>query len=79
MNNGDMPAMPSTVSDGYSRPIAITGLTKREYFAGLMMQSIAEKPRQDGGYNFVPQRMAREAVKMADALLAELQATESWE
>ena len=69
MNNSDMPAMPteqttehfSQASTHYS-----TGLTKREYFAGLAMQGLVGKS------GFSPIHDARQAVEQADALLAEL-------
>ena len=45
-----------------------SGLTKREYFAGLAMQGILAY----GGYA-TPHDMASDAVMYADALLAELE------
>lgn len=48
-----------------------TGLTKREYFAGLAMQGLASggkiTPNKDGA-----EYIAKHAVSMADALLKEL-------
>ena len=80
MNNSDMPAMPSKVSvnrdsgdvqpyqfgnDDFSTP----GLTKREHFAGQIMQGFAADPSMDAHMN----NTARTAVLWADALLAALE------
>lgn len=66
--NGDIPAMPILV-EGFGRfePVAYTGLTKREQFAMAAMQGFAA----NGGYA-APSDAAHDAVKWADALLAEL-------
>lgn len=45
------------------------GLTKREYFAGLAMQGIS-------AFNLPYEMTAEQSVKLADALLAELEKTE---
>lgn len=50
-----------------------TGLTKREWFAGMAMQGFAADPEISGGY----QAIASTAVAWADALLAELAKAES--
>ena len=44
------------------------GLTKREYFAGLAMQSQSDLSK-------VPENLAHWSVKCADALIAELERT----
>ena len=76
MKNRDTPAMP--VSSAYiwelengdeSKRLAI-GLTKREHFAGLAMQSMILDPSEAlVGFDDV----AEEAVKHADALLEALE------
>lgn len=76
MNNSDMPAMPSMLKAG---DIARSegGLTKREYFAGLAMQSI-EPPSEYVGMQETRDSYrdwAGRACRMADALLAELERT----
>ncbi len=49
------------------------GLTKREYFAGLAMQSYVNN--YYGTEKNTMEDMAQRSVKMADALLAELEKT----
>jgi hypothetical protein len=73
MKNSDMPAMPTF--DKYGRPpqfensgLQITGLTKREHFAGLAMQGC----RARGSDYLRWSDLAKDAVEIADALLAEL-------
>jgi hypothetical protein len=64
MTNGERRAFPAdehTHTDG--------GLTKREYFAGLAMQGMVMSDLKF-------EDMAHDAVKMADALLAELRKQE---
>ncbi len=64
MKNGEQRAFPAdarTHTDG--------GLTKREYFAGLAMQGMVMSDLKF-------EDMAHDAVKMADALLAELRKQE---
>ncbi len=54
-----------------------TGLTKREYFAGLAMQamiSTVNKPDMDSVLE-IPKNTAQWAVKFADELLKQLQNT----
>jgi hypothetical protein len=65
MENGKQGAFPKR-ADGALQ----TGLTKREYFAGLAMQAIASKENYDIDYDFI--RTARKSIKLADALLKEL-------
>jgi len=64
MTNGEKRAFPAdehTHTDG--------GLTKREYFAGLAMQGMVMS-------DLIFEDIAHDAVKMADALLAELRKQE---
>lgn len=82
MRNGDLPAMPNytdsqtlgcmglmnTVADYYKHG---AGLTKREMFAMAAMQGLAS---ESGRYES-PSDMAHDAVKLADALLEELERT----
>ena len=62
-NNADKPAHPVQIEDWH-------GLTKREHFAGLAMQGMLAAMEGDGILAYP--RVAPEAVKAADALLAEL-------
>ena len=74
-----MPAMPLT-GDAYTDINGVAnckgsiedgmGLTKREHFAGLAMQSLINI---DAGFRATPDVKAELAVKMADALLRELE------
>lgn len=76
MNNSDMPAMPSGISQDFNNigqePMNL-GLTKREYIAAVAMQGILAAWGQhdvtDAG------EIASDAVLHADALLAELERT----
>ena len=81
-NNADMPAMP--LFDSEAMPCAVrnpdtdeifqaVGLTKREHFAGLMMQGMLSNSGvvddlDSGAIKWLSER----ATSMADALLAEL-------
>jgi len=67
MNNADMPAMPVEDTIDYFQ-----GLTKREYFAGLAMNRILAKDERGV---MSPEITAQASVRMADALLAELERT----
>lgn len=58
MQNGKQPILDNQFEDN-------KGLTKREYFAGLAMQGMASS-------DLTYEDIAHDAVKMADALLAEL-------
>jgi hypothetical protein len=58
MQNGKQPILDNQFEDN-------KGLTKREYFAGLAMQGLAAS---DSTY----ENIAHDSVKMADALLKEL-------
>jgi hypothetical protein len=58
MKNGEQPIVDNQFEDN-------KGLTKREYFAGLAMQGMAMSDLKF-------EDMAHDAVKMSDALLAEL-------
>ena len=68
MKNSDMPAMPHTEYDKDGNLPA--GLTKREYFSGLAMQSILAA---DTEQSYTSESIAREAIQVADALLAALE------
>lgn len=76
MKNGNMPVSPNTVeniynarnnSDSWER--AALGLTLRQHFAGLALQGLSS----GSGRYHSPEDMAHDAVKAADALLAELE------
>ena len=70
MNNADMPAMPHDIVFGKGYPLNYdpTGLTKREHFAGLAMQSLLAHYGTDGA-----DECASYAVEYADALLEALE------
>ena len=70
MENGKQGAFPKR-ADGAPQ----TGLSKREYFAGLAMQAMASKENYDIDYDFI--RTARKSIKLADALLKELEKKEN--
>ncbi len=72
IKNGDMPAMPvqELGQDGNPQCPACYGLTKREMFAMHMMAA----NRIDRNY-LTWSDAARDAIDMADALLAELEQT----
>jgi len=71
MKNSNLPAFASsamTDRSGYQQD----GLTKREYFAGLAMQSYASG--EFTGQSGMPHEVIAEwSVKMADALLKQLE------
>ena len=79
MKIGDQPVNANSVenlyaakgdSDSWER--ASLGMTLRQYYAGLAMQAICSNPSvSHGTYGLY----AEESVKMADALLAELENT----
>jgi hypothetical protein len=72
-NNGNYPAMPQEW-EAHVEGVEQTGLTKREYFAGLAMQgllSAIESTKFE--YEFQHETLAMDAVASADALLAELE------
>ena len=64
MNNKDLPAMPTSIVIN-DTTCHFNGLSKREYIAAMAMQSIDSNRRSY-------EDMAIDAVKMADALLKEL-------
>ena len=65
MDNGNESAFPS---HGTMGEVAYQGVTKREYFAAMAMQGFCAAPDATGKYT----DYARDAVRTADALLAEL-------
>ena len=76
MNNSDTPAMPVSVHQSRYGIITTSidvyggrGLTKREYFAGLVLQGLAASPGKD---DESVEEFAKCAVLLADALLEEL-------
>jgi len=72
MKNADFPAMPIDIDGrGQFAPETHLGLTKREYFAGLAMQGLASSAAEYSRFY----EMAKDALAMADALLAELERT----
>lgn len=74
MSKADEPAFPTIASRDEDLFFSLPGLTKREYFAGLAMQGICAAKDEVGelihhGYEWI----AISSVKVADALLAELE------
>lgn len=73
INNGDNPAFPMSEeeTDRISEGVYIfSGLTKREYFAGLAMQGMLSDISRTGGWDY--DDFAKDSVEAADALLAAL-------
>jgi len=71
-NNGNYPAMPQEW-EAYVDGMEQTGLTKREYFAGLAMQGLLSAIGSTKfEHEFQYEDLAMDAVASADALLAEL-------
>lgn len=76
VNNADLPAMPQNNSETLCQQTGTphymhSGLTKREYFAGLAMQGIVMHTTMSPDLKHAAER----SVFMADALLAELERT----
>jgi hypothetical protein len=71
MNNGDKPAMPQAVQHENGDQSIWIGLTKREHFAGLVMQSIIGKhvPESQSDLSLT----ADLSLRCADALLKALE------
>jgi hypothetical protein len=83
MKNGDLPAMPQTNSDnlcmqtGAPKPMH-SGLTKREMFAMQFAGHIWAQYQNDGTstlHDNWREGVCVESVRLADALLAELECT----
>jgi hypothetical protein len=73
MTNGNDYANPAK-SDWHTEG----GLTKREYFAAMAMQGIGMEMVNGGKHELdISISIARKALRMADALIAELNKTES--
>lgn len=73
MSLKDKPAFPIECWVGQDRDGEMTGpigMTFREYFAGLAMQGLSQACR-------LPHVVAKDAVVYADALIAELERSES--
>lgn len=79
MNNGDMPAMPISVTQGPSGDVLTTddygvgmGLSKREHFAAMAMQGLLSNARHtENDCNLID--MIPGCVELADALLVALE------
>lgn len=70
MDNSAMPAAPFTQKPEYQ--YQSYGLTKREHFAGLALQGMSSHPEFYGTNPEFAEIIAKDCVKFADALLAEL-------
>ena len=68
MKNSEESAFPFVDETGKAQSIA-AGLTKREYFAAMAMQGVLANPNYNGDYK----HLSVVSVKVADALLAELE------
>jgi len=71
MDNSEKPAFPrpdSSDKDGL-RHSSQEGLTKREYFAGLAMQTYLH----DRSGHWTADKIAKEAIRQADELLKQLE------
>lgn len=66
MRIGDEPIHPI---EGAANAYSFSGITLRQHYAGLAIQGLAN---ESGRYHS-PEDMAHDAVKIADALLAELE------
>ena len=69
MKNADAPAFShgsQSVPDGQK------GFTKREYFAGLVMQSMCHMAEHEDPEQWSMEGIAKQAVRAADALIEEL-------
>ncbi len=78
MENGKKPAFSVALHDnGNALHKEAMGLTKREYFAGLAMQEVFSYALKNELPNGLFQTAAIDAIKMADALLAELDKTKT--
>ena len=69
--NGDSPAYPFVCENHSQTQTADCGLTKREVIAAMAMQGLVAHPSNEPRIS----QYATEAVKFADALLAELERT----
>lgn len=72
MKNGQEPAFPIVIDDVSKNQFVHTGLTKREYFAGLALQGmLAVYAGNDVNLPNID-AAAKQSIEYADALLAEL-------
>jgi hypothetical protein len=69
MKNGDMPAAPVKPEFIGSSPKVYTGLTKREHFAAMFMQTMLI---DDSTHDSTYEQIAYLSIDIADALLEEL-------
>ena len=76
MKNGKKPAFPLGQAENFRWSDGTDmGISKREYFAGLAMQGLMTSQNQEGEWRHDIKTCAEISVKMADALLAELDKT----
>ena len=81
MENKNQPAFPFTWTDREGQTCAEAGLTKREYFAGLIMQSLINsqglvKPQVDQYGRFIQtevEKFAKLTLVFTDELLKQLE------
>ena len=74
MSNANEPAFPARLDNVHPDYAAMPGLTKREYFAGLVMQGLCADPSNHQLFRS-HRHAAKSAVQIADALLSELERT----
>jgi hypothetical protein len=76
MENGKQPAAPTPEFSNAHGVLEIygytNGLSKREWYAGLAMQSMIE-PEHPYSETFLTDAIAKKAIRMADALLKALE------
>lgn len=70
MSKADEPAFPTAGIQNNEESLPVGGLTKREYFAAMAMHGIIQNP---GSGSVSISGIARDALRQADALLAELE------
>lgn len=84
MKNADKPVYPSITKDSteingqvFSNNVNHSGLTKREYFAGLAMQGMLLNGGMmiNGEKSFAPDTISKLAIQQADELLKHLEKT----
>lgn len=68
MENKDRPAFPVTKDMGYTD----TGLTKREFIAGLVMQGLMSATNRDGDWTHDIKSAVEISIETADELLKQL-------
>lgn len=78
MKNGKQPINPIIRANGFEATQVgqneLSGLTKREYFAGLALQGLCAN--SIAGPHHEPKNLVKEAIQYADELLKQLEKTQ---